>query len=377
MLQSLHHSILYNGEQIFYDYSLSFDGNRVHSIYPSSKAHKQPQDLDLNGMILAPGLMDIQIYGAKGKLFNNTQDLETLKAIHEHNLEGGTTRFLVTLSTSSLETIFKAIDTIREALNLKLPGLLGLHLEGPFINPEKRGAHFEKWVIKPHLPILKEIMEYGQGVIKMMTIAPEMFDDETLHYLVETGILLSAGHSNASYAEAIHGFRSGIRTVTHLYNAMSPLGSREPGLVGASLDLAPFASIIPDGIHVSFPSIRIAKRIMGNRLFLISDSVTETHHGPYLFNKGAGCYMDDKGTLSGSAIHLLEGVENCVRKVGISLAEALRMASTYPAKVMSQEPITGTLHPGGLADFIIFNSNYKVQQVYYEGNRVFSQEQLA
>jgi len=367
MVYSLHHSILYSGDQIFYDYSISFEGPYIVSLYPSSKAHKQAQDIDVQGMILAPGLIDLQIYGAKGKLFNNTQDQETLNSIHEHNLERGTTRYMVTLSTSSLETIFKAIDTVRKALEKSSPGLLGLHLEGPFINPEKRGAHFEEWVLKPKLEWVKQIMEYGKGVVKMMTIAPERFEPEALQYLAQTGILLSAGHSNATYEEAVHGFKSGIETVTHLYNAMSPLGSREPGLVGASLDQAHFASIIPDGIHVSFSSVRIAKRIMGNRLFLISDSVTETKEGPYFFKKGDNCFINEKGTLSGSAIGLIQGVENCVKKVGISLAESIRMASAYPAKVLSNPKITGILKPGSLADFIVFDSQYKIQHVFYEG----------
>jgi N-acetylglucosamine-6-phosphate deacetylase len=215
-------------------------------------------------------------------------------------------------------------------------------------------------------------MDYGQGIIKIMTLAPEMFDDEGLQYLIQTGILLIAGHSNATYDQALRGIKSGVKGVTHLYNAMSPLGSREPGLVGACLDHAHFASIIPDGIHVSFPSLRIAKRIMGNRLFLISDSVTETDKGPYKFNLGDQRYVDDQGTLSGSAISLMQGVENCVRKVGISLAEALRMGSTFPAKVLGQDPITGTLHPGNLADFIVFNSDFKLQHVFYEGKNRLS-----
>jgi len=368
MKQVFHHATLYSGDQIFYDYSLQWDGIKILSFYPSSKAMHHDQGTDLKGKILSPAFIDLQLYGGKGKLFNNQQNLETLKAIHEQNLEGGTTRYMVTLSTSPRETIFKAIDTVREGMKQKLPGLLGLHLEGPFINAEKRGAHFEEWVQTPELPLVKEYLEYGKGVIKMMTLAPEKISEEVFQYLNDSGIILTAGHSNANYDEAISGFNSGIESVTHLFNAMSQLGSREPGLVGASLDHhSNFASIIPDGIHVSFHNIRLAKKILGNRLFLITDSVTESPEGPYKFFKGENCYVNESGTLAGSSISMLQGVENCVKKAGISLAEALRMASTYPAKLLREPGITGTLRPGSLADFIIFNSDYKIESVFYEG----------
>jgi len=371
MNYTLHHSILYTGDQILYDYSLVIEKGRIHSFFPSSKARKEQGDLNLEGMVIAPGFMDLQVYGAMGKLFNNTQDLETLKAIHEYTIKTGTTRYLVTLSTSSLESTFKAIEIVKIGLKDHYPGLLGLHLEGPFINALKRGAHLENFIQKPNLPLLKEIMEKGKGVIKMMTIAPELFDAESLNFLSQSGILISAGHSNASYEEAMAGFSHGIHSVTHLYNAMSPLGSREPGLVGATLDHhSVMAAIIPDGIHCSFPSLRIAKKIMGSRLFIITDAVTETLEGPYKFKRGHDQYINDQGTLSGSALSMIKGVENCVKKAGLSLVEALRMSSTYPAKILGDPQLKGTIRPGNLADLVVFDSQYKIHHVFYEGEKL-------
>lgn len=360
---------LFTGDQVLFDQTLILDGKEI-SGFTQSKEDEHP-DHDYTGCIVAPAFIDLQLYGAGGKLFNNVQDLETFDAVQQHNLQGGTTRFLITIPTSSLETIFKAIDIVREGMSQNRPGLLGLHLEGPFINPVKRGAHLEEYVIKPDAELVSKIAVYGRGVVKMMTIAPEYFTPELTAILLENGIICSAGHSNASYEESMQGFNNGITAVTHLYNAMSQLGSREAGLAGAAFNHpAVSASIIADGVHVSFPNLEIAHGIMGNRLFLITDSVTESKDGPYRFFKGKNKYVTEAGTLAGSALSMLQAVKNCVEKSGISLSDSLLMASTLPAALIKDQRL-GKIRTGGLADLVVFDRNFQLLQVFYEGSLVF------
>ena len=368
LTKTIHHANLYTGDQILRDYSLIIENNLIHSYFPSSKATKKDKDLDAKGLILAHSFIDLQVYGAQGRLFNNQPDLDTLTKINENNVLGGTTQYLVTLSTSAKEITFKAIDSVRKAMELNFSGLLGLHLEGPFINSAKKGAHLQEFILEPNLEEIKEIMDYGKGVIQMMTIAPEKFNEETLRFISRYPIILSAGHSEASFEQALNGFNEGIRSITHLFNAMSPLNSREPGLVGAALDHhSIMSSIIPDGIHCNFSSLKIAKKIMGNRLFLITDSVSESSEGYYQFFKGDNKFVDKKGTLSGSALSMIQGVKNCVEECEIPLSEALRMASYYPAKLMSHLKINGRIRAGDPADLILFDSNYKILSVLYNG----------
>lgn len=368
------HCTLYTGDQVLFDQTLEIKGRHIHSFFSSDFRDSEPEDTDAGGMIVAPAFIDLQLYGAKGKLFNNTQDLETLRAIHAHNLTGGTTRFMVTLSTSSAETIFRAIDTVRQGLELGLPGLLGLHLEGPFINAEKRGAHLQEFVCSPNDELFKKIVDHGRGCVKMMTIAPEFFTSAQIRYLIDAGILLSAGHSNASYEQSITGFNQGISAVTHLYNAMSQFGSREPGLTGASLNYPGLhASIIADGIHCSFKSLEIASRLMQNRLFLITDSVTETNEGPYHFINADDRYLTTSGTLAGSALKMNKAVSNCIRFAGLSLENSLRMASANPAALINLQNL-GIVRPGALADLVVLDHQINVRKLFYEGRDVTASE---
>lgn len=384
---SIYAGTLFTGYELLHNQVLLIDGDKIisfqdadlsqlkemHAADPDRKCEtalpfdQASKSYNAALMIVAPAFIDLQLYGARGKLFNNTQDLQTLEAIHAHNLGGGTTRYLVTLSTSSMATILKAIDTVKEGLAQKLPGLLGLHLEGPFINAEKRGAHLAEFVISPDSVAFEQIINYGRGVIKMMTIAPEYFNEELVSRLLEADILCSAGHSNATYEEAMTGFEAGIACATHLYNAMSQLGSREPGLTGAAMNHhSANASIIADGIHCSFASLAIAHKIMRDRLYLITDSVTASTDGPYKFFAGINKFVTETGTLSGSALTMASAVRNCVQEAEISLAESLKMASYTPAQLMKLSNL-GVIEPGALADLVILDQQLQVCGVFGGG----------
>lgn len=274
---------------------------------------------------------------------------------------------MITMATNSIEKFLAGIEVVKKYWAIGGNGLLGLHLEGPYINPVKKGAHIEKFIKKPSLQEVTMLLEKGKGVIKMITLAPEQCDKAIIELLQQHNIIVSAGHSNANYNEAINGFFMGIPAATHLFNAMSPLQGREPGMVGAIYDHPDVvSSIVCDGIHVDFASVRISKKIMGERLFFITDAVSEVLHGEYqhVFKKDR--YTLPDGTLSGSALTMLQSVINGVEKVGIPLPEALRMASLYPASLLKDRSL-GSIHPGSRADFVVLDDQLTLEQVIVAG----------
>jgi N-acetylglucosamine-6-phosphate deacetylase len=212
-----------------------------------------------------------------------------------------------------------------------------------------------------HEPTIEEaeaLLAYGEGVITMITLAPEICSDAVIRLIQSSGVVVSAGHSNLRFEQAIDCFDKGISAVTHLYNAMSPLHHREPGLVGACFcHPSVRASIIPDGHHVHFEAIRIAKQAMGDRLFVITDAVTDTAEGPYQHSL-AGDQYECNGTLSGSAISMIEGCRRLVDKCGIDKGEALRMCSLYPAEVLGIEQQYGRVQKGFRASIIHVDANW-------------------
>lgn len=305
--------------------------------------------------IITPAFIDIQIYGAQEKLFATYPETDSLHKLYQHCLEGGTNHILPTVATNTYEVFYKSIDAIKQYWEEDGKGVLGLHIEGPWINKLKRGAHIESLIHSPTILQTKELLEYGNGVIKMITLAPEVCSVEVTDLIKSYDIIISAGHSNSDFNQANEGFGKGITAVTHLFNAMSPLHHRETGLPGAVMqhDWA-VASIIPDGYHVNFEAISIAKKIMGERLFIITDAVTETKEGLYPHHLN-GEKFESEGTLSGSALTMIKGVKNLVDHCGIDLSEALRMASLYPAKLLSLNDELGKIKAGYKAEIIMLD----------------------
>ena len=231
----------------------------------------------LPGYMLAPAFMDLQIYGGNGKLFSAELTTDSLQATYEYCLQGGATQFLITMATNSIEKFLSGMETVRAYQAGGGKGLMGIHLEGPYINPIKKGAHIAKFIKKPTLEELHLLLAKGKGVWKMMTLAPEVCEEAHIDLLLQHKIVVSAGHSNAGYEEAINGFYRGIPAATHLFNAMSALQGREPGMVGAIYDHGDvMSSVVCDGVHVDFASVRVSKKMLGERLFFITDAVAET-----------------------------------------------------------------------------------------------------
>lgn len=352
---------IFTGEQFLSDHAVITEDNSIVDVVARKAIPVNAAIIDLPGKILAPAFIDIQIYGGNGRLFSNELTPEAIQATYDYCLAGGAAHFYITLATNSMEVFYKGIDAVRAYWKQGGKGMPGLHLEGPYLNPLKRGAHIEKYIKKPVLAEVKSLLEYGKGVIKIMTIAPEQCDDEVVKLLQQAGIIISAGHSNATYDEGIAAFDKGINASTHLFNAMSALQHRSPGLVGAIFEHPRvMSSIVPDGIHVDFAALRISKKIMQQRLFIITDAVTATSSGDYPHVFTGDRYSMPDGTLSGSALTMMKGVKNLVTEGWIELGEALRMASLYPAQVTGMDHKWGRIEKGYAADLVVFDDAFEV-----------------
>lgn len=312
---------------------------------------------------IAPAFIDLQIYGAYGNLLAVKPTFETLTKTYEYCKDGGATHFLPTVATNTYEVFYACIDAVKNYWTQGGQGVLGLHIEGPWISKIKRGAHIENLIHAPTIDQAKSLLEYGKGVIKMVTLAPEVCSVQVMELIKSYDVIISAGHSNASFQQARDAFNNGIGAATHLYNAMSSLQHRAPGMVGAIMHHDKvMSSIIPDGHHVDYAAISIAKKLMKERLYTITDAVTATHEGYYPHEKEGDKYVSN-GVLSGSALTMAKAVRNCVEYAGIELGEALRMASSYPAKVIGIQASLGMIEKGFEASLVVMNEKCEVHTV--------------
>jgi N-acetylglucosamine-6-phosphate deacetylase len=356
---------IFTGDRFLEDHAVLTDKGRIIGILPASEIPENTRLVELTGLTLAPSLVDLQIYGGNGKLFPYLLDTASLTAIYEYCRGGGAAHFMPTVPTSSWEVMLRSINAVKEYWEQGGIGVLGLHLEGPFMNPEKRGAHLLQYITTPTQQDIDRLLEHGRGIIKMMTLAPECCEPQLVKQLQDAGILVSAGHSNATYQQAYTAFDRGIPAATHLFNAMSALQSRAPGMVGAIYDHDRVcASVVADGIHVDFASIRISKKIMGERLYLITDAVAESLVGDYIYVYENDRYVNAQGTLSGSCLTMMQAVKNCVQQVGIPLDEALRMGSTYPAALAGMGTELGRIAAGYRESMVAFDENFEVHHTF-------------
>ena len=367
MLTALVNATIYSGEEKLEGKSVLIDKGLIQGIVDRDQVPADAQIVDLTGQYIAPGLIDLQIYGSGGQLFGGKPTVEALERMEEVLLSQGCTGFLATVATNSPEIVEQAIASAKAFRKVSKGIFLGLHLEGPYLNARRKGAHPESYIKKAELSELQSWVESAEGEIRVMTVAPELQDLEVLNYLVSQDIVVSAGHSDANYEEAIPLFKGPVRAATHLFNAMPPLHHRDPGLVAAIFKQKPYTSIIADGIHVAYPMVEIAKRQLGDKLFLITDAVTATGEGiyPHIFNEDR--YVMPDGTLSGSCLSMWQAVKNCVAFAGIDLEEALRMASTYPAKVINRTDNLGMVKPGYHANLIIFDQQLNLKDTVMAG----------
>ena len=367
MLKVFRNAVIYTGNEIFEGKSLVVRDGTVESVVDISEIPADAEVMDCGGNNLVPGFLDLQIAGGGGFLFSANPAPEALESIAEAISASGTTGFLIAIPTNSFDVYRKVIRVVKENPH---PAVLGLHIEGPYISPLRRGAHIKEFIKPPEVNELKELISLADGVVKMVTLAPEICGREIISLLNDNGIVVAAGHSNATYQQGMQGFHDGIRTTTHLFNAMSQLHHRDPGLPGAVFQSeTACASIIADGIHVDYSMVSIAKKLLKERLFLISDAVEENSAESYMHVRKGDRFTLPDGTLSGSALTMMKAVENCVRNISIPVDEALRMATLYPARLMGLGG-RGRLEPGCRADLVLFDNNFNVEMVCLNGNMV-------
>ncbi len=370
---------IFDGEKFIKETVVVLENDKIKKILCENELTdeilKDEKVLDLEGKILSPGFIDLQLNGCGGVLFNDAITRETLEIMNETNKKYGCTSFLPTLITSPDEKIEEALNLIKNMEDKENIGVLGLHIEGPYISLEKKGIHRPEYVRVLSDEIIDKIADAGYDVTKIMTIAPEKGKVEHLKKLRQSGIKLNMGHTNANYDECVEK-KEYFDGATHLYNAMSQLQSRNPGAVGFVMnDDKVMAGIIVDGYHMTFSAVEIAKKIMKDRLYLVTDAVSPAgidtmtefmFEGNRVFYKDKKC-QSAEGTLGGSALVMIEGIENLVKKVHLTIEEALKMATSLPAKAISVEDRYGYIKEGYVADLTFFNEDYKVKGTVAKG----------
>jgi len=323
--------------------------------------------IDAKNQLLTPGFLELQIYGSGGNLFSAYPTVETLRQMDADLISKGTTGFLACLATNTMEVFYEAISAAK-IYRKEAKGFLGLHLEGPFLNPKRKGAHVEALICKASLDEVKKLIAHADGTVKMMTIAAELQDDEVIEYLLDQGIILSLGHSDATFEQATAAYNKGVSTTTHLFNAMPSIHHRAPNLPVAVFNHpTAMSSIIADGQHVNFEVIKMSYQLMKERLFLITDAVTECQIGPYQHRLSGDKFITPDGTLSGSNITLLDAVRNCIDYCAIPLSSALAMASLHPAKAIKKDAHYGSIEVGKVADLLLLNDELILQKAFLAG----------
>jgi N-acetylglucosamine-6-phosphate deacetylase len=331
--------------------------------------------IDLEGHTLLPGFIDVQVNGGGGVLFNDDPSLESIRAIGAAHRQFGTTGFLPTLISDDLDTIGQAIAAVQASLEARLPGALGIHIEGPFLNWARRGVHDPKHLRRLDSGVLSLLCGL-RGGRTVLTLAPEMTTTDMIAQLAANGILISAGHSDANFAQTSAAIAHGVRGFTHLFNAMAPLAPREPGIVGAALyDANTWCGIIVDGHHVDPVMLKLALRCKRHdRFMLVTDAMPPVGSSePSFVLQGRtihvedGVCRDENGTLAGTALDMATAVRNAVSLLGLEVAEAARMASEYPAAFLGLDHELGRIAPGYRANLALLDDELKVRRTWIEG----------
>jgi N-acetylglucosamine-6-phosphate deacetylase len=332
--------------------------------------------IDGKGQWLIPGMIDVHIHGANG--FDMMDGSEaSIQEVSRACAATGCTSFLATSVSSTMDELLAMIRSVKRVVGLEVGAkIAGLHLEGPYLNPKRKGMQNEKYLRHPHLGEMKEIFEEADGLIKMVTIAPELPGGmELLSYLKEMGVIIAVAHSDATYEEAKLAFDAGASHVTHCFNGMRPIHHRDPGLVAAAFE-AEHVSIqaIVDGIHLHPAIIRMMYRLKGpDNMVLITDALQAMGlgDGSYLFGGHQvtvtkGVARLDDGTLASSVVTMNEALR-LTTETGISLMDAIQMASTTPARILGIDHTTGTIKTGLDADIVLLNEQFKVEWTMIKG----------
>jgi len=359
--------------------ALLIDGERISALVDAHDPRlARCRRIDLAGRVLLPGFIDTQVNGGGGVLFNDSPTLEGIRAIGAAHSRFGTTGFLPTLLSDDLQVLATAIHAVDEAIAAGVPGVLGIHVEGPFLSEARKGVHDASHFRELGRDMITLLSSLKHGVT-LMTLAPEVTSPEVLARLAAAGVVLAAGHTDATYAEIESARRHGLRGFTHLFNAMSQLTPREPGAVGAALsDEDAWCGLIVDGKHVDPRVLRIAlKAKRHERFMLVTDAMPSVGTDMRSFQLQGrtitvedGVCIDEHGTLAGTALDMSRAVQNAIALLGLRPDEAVRMASEYPADFLGLAASHGRLAAGCRADLVIANDDFSVTDTWIGGQPV-------
>jgi N-acetylglucosamine-6-phosphate deacetylase len=339
-------------------------------------AQSKQTTYDLQGNRLVPGFVDTQVNGGGGVLFNDDPSVDSIVEIGRAHRRFGTTGFLPTLISDDLEVVVQAVRAVQTAIEIGVPGVLGIHIEGPFLNEERKGVHDGtklRWLDEDALGLLTSLNGGGRTLV---TLAPERTSPQIIRKLADAGVIISAGHTNGTYEEIKDALSQGLSGFTHLFNAMSQLTGREPGAVGAALDDADsWCGIIVDGHHVDPVVLRIALRSKRpDRFMLVTDAMPSVGAPNKAFklqgrpiSVADNMCVDEHGRLAGSDIDMASAVRNAISMLGVELEQSLHMASRYPAEFLRLGHELGRIAPGYRANLALLDSKLDVVETWIDG----------
>ncbi len=376
MKKVLHNCRVFDGEELHTDLAVLLEGSRISAVLPELDI---PDSVtvrhDLEGHVLAPGLIDIQVNGGGGVMFNDVPTIKTIRTMAAAHHRFGTTGFMPTLISTDFATMRTAIEAVRQAIAEAVPGVLGIHLEGPFLNADRRGIHHASRFRQIDEEAFELLTSLEEGCM-LVTLAPELTSLEMIKRLSGKGVRVFGGHSAATYEQARAALGAGMRGFTHLFNAMSPLESRAPGMVGAALeDRESWCGLIADGqhLHPATFAIAVAAKRKGYSI-LVSDAMatvgsaqkTLKFDGLDIEVVDGSCRLGS-GALAGSNLDMITAVRNAARFTGLNPSEALRMASSYPAHALGLENQLGYIRAGYLASFVEVDEDLNLYRSWIDG----------
>ena len=374
MLQAFRNGKLLTDAGIETGKTLLVRDGRIEALLSARETLGADRVIDLAGDLLAPGFIDCQVNGGGGQLFNDDPSVSTIAAIARAHRGFGTTGFLPTLISDDLDVVAQAMDAVRDAIRAGVPGVLGIHVEGPFLNEERRGVHDVSKLRELDGEAVK-LLSRPLGGVTMVTLAPERTTPAFIRELTAAGVIVSAGHTNATFEELQPAFAAGLRGFTHLFNAMSQLGNREPGAVGAALAHdASWCGLIVDGHHVHPEVMKIALRAKRrDRFMLVSDAMPSVGaeakdfvlNGRPITVEGNRC-VDEDGRLAGADLDMASAVRNCVHLLGLELSEAVRMASANPADFLALRDV-GRMAGGQRANLVRLDGDLQPVATWIDG----------
>ncbi len=377
-MQVIENGSVFTGDTVLGAHAVIVRDGLISAVVPQAQSADLPGErFDLQGGVLVPGFIDLQVNGGGGALFNDDPSVETIRRIGDAHRRFGTTGFLPTLISTDLDKVRAAIEAVEKAMELGIPGVLGLHLEGPLLNPARRGIH-DAGKFQVAEPALLDLLASARRGKTLLTLAPERCENGQIEELAQRGIILAAGHTEATYEQISAAQEAGLSGFTHLYNAMSPLQSRAPGAVGAALGREHgWFGIIADGHHVHPVALRIAVRarepgaavLVTDAMATVGSELESFRLGDHEIHLQEGKLLNAEGTLAGSHLNMLQAVRNAAAFAGLDWYEALRMASLYPARALGLENELGRIAGGYRANLLALDADHHLQASWIDGQR--------